>query len=91
MQHYDVSFTPMSHNIYMGQSITNCCIRTLVEMLGQDFIIVFIIVAGFQLNSEVLQLIVSRYANSEYSMDFDCFMGCLIRLEMLFSEWFLTS
>uniref|UniRef100_A0A8C7V9Z3 Calpain 8 n=1 Tax=Oncorhynchus mykiss TaxID=8022 RepID=A0A8C7V9Z3_ONCMY len=42
--------------------------------------------AGFQLNSEVLQLIVSRYANSEYSMDFDCFMGCLIRLEMLFSE-----
>uniref|UniRef100_A0A674DQB9 Calpain 8 n=1 Tax=Salmo trutta TaxID=8032 RepID=A0A674DQB9_SALTR len=40
--------------------------------------------AGFQLNSEVLQLIVSRYANSEYSMDFDCFMGCLIRLEMLF-------
>uniref|UniRef100_A0A4W5P318 Calpain 8 n=1 Tax=Hucho hucho TaxID=62062 RepID=A0A4W5P318_9TELE len=47
--------------------------------------------AGFQLNSEVLQLIVSRYANSEYAMDFDCFMACLIQLEMLFSEWFLTS
>uniref|UniRef100_A0A4W5PCX7 Calpain 8 n=1 Tax=Hucho hucho TaxID=62062 RepID=A0A4W5PCX7_9TELE len=40
--------------------------------------------AGFQLNSEVLQLIVSRYANSEYAMDFDCFMACLIQLEMLF-------
>ncbi|KAK6300186.1 hypothetical protein J4Q44_G00282840 [Coregonus suidteri] len=40
--------------------------------------------AGFKLNSEVLQLIVSRYANSEYAIDFDCFMGCLIRLEMLF-------
>ncbi|KAL2083282.1 hypothetical protein ACEWY4_021055 [Coilia grayii] len=40
--------------------------------------------AGFKVNSAVLQVIVSRYANAQYAIDFDCFVGCLIRLEMLF-------
>ncbi|XP_076142064.1 calpain-8 [Alosa pseudoharengus] len=40
--------------------------------------------AGFKLNSEVLQVIVQNYANAQFAIDFDCFMGCLIRLEMLF-------
>lgn len=40
--------------------------------------------AGFKLNSDVLQVIVQHYANAQYAIDFDCFMGCLIRLEMLF-------
>ncbi|KAJ8248614.1 hypothetical protein GJAV_G00243890 [Gymnothorax javanicus] len=40
--------------------------------------------AGFQVNSEVLQLLVGRYADAEYAIDFDCFVACLIRLEMLF-------
>ncbi|KAJ8384752.1 hypothetical protein AAFF_G00198380 [Aldrovandia affinis] len=40
--------------------------------------------AGFQVNSDVLQIIVCRYADAEYAIDFDCFVGCLIRLEMLF-------
>uniref|UniRef100_A0A8C2G663 Calpain 8 n=1 Tax=Cyprinus carpio TaxID=7962 RepID=A0A8C2G663_CYPCA len=40
--------------------------------------------AGFQLNNDVLQVIISRYANQQYAIDFDCFVGCLIRLEMLF-------
>uniref|UniRef100_A0A8C2IFZ4 Calpain 8 n=1 Tax=Cyprinus carpio TaxID=7962 RepID=A0A8C2IFZ4_CYPCA len=40
--------------------------------------------AGFQLNNEVLEVIISRYANQQYAIDFDCFVGCLIRLEMLF-------
>ncbi|KAL2086112.1 hypothetical protein ACEWY4_017171 [Coilia grayii] len=40
--------------------------------------------AGFQLNSEVLQVIVQHYANAQFAIDFDCFMGCLVRLEMLF-------
>uniref|UniRef100_A0AAQ5X2I5 Calpain 8 n=1 Tax=Amphiprion ocellaris TaxID=80972 RepID=A0AAQ5X2I5_AMPOC len=42
--------------------------------------------AGFQVNSAVIQEIVGRYADSSFSIDFDCFIGCLIRLEMLFSE-----
>ncbi|XP_062271053.1 calpain-2 catalytic subunit-like [Scomber scombrus] len=40
--------------------------------------------AGFQVNSSVLQEIVGRYSDSSYAVDFDCFIGCLIRLEMLF-------
>ncbi|XP_042560431.1 calpain-2 catalytic subunit-like isoform X2 [Clupea harengus] len=40
--------------------------------------------AGFKVNSAVLQIIVCRYANAQYAIDFDCFVGCLIRLEMLF-------
>uniref|UniRef100_A0A8C1JPB1 Calpain 8 n=1 Tax=Cyprinus carpio TaxID=7962 RepID=A0A8C1JPB1_CYPCA len=43
--------------------------------------------AGFQLNNEVLEVIISRYANQQYAIDFDCFVGCLIRLEMLFSKF----
>ncbi|XP_052447129.1 calpain-2 catalytic subunit-like [Carassius gibelio] len=40
--------------------------------------------AGFQLNNEVLEVIISRYANQQYAVDFDSFVGCLIHLEMLF-------
>ncbi|KAJ8366096.1 hypothetical protein SKAU_G00149270 [Synaphobranchus kaupii] len=40
--------------------------------------------AGFQLQSAVLEVIVARYANAEFAIDFDCFVSCLIRLEMLF-------
>ncbi|KAM4604088.1 calpain-8 [Polymixia lowei] len=40
--------------------------------------------AGFQVNSAVIQEIVSRYADAQFAIDFDCFVGCLIRLEMLF-------
>ena len=41
---------------------------------------------GFQVNSAVLQAIVSRYSDAQYAIDFDCFVGCLIKLEMLFSK-----
>lgn len=40
--------------------------------------------AGFQVNSAVLQAIVSRYADARFAIDFDSFVGCLIKLEMLF-------
>uniref|UniRef100_A0A3Q3VYE6 Uncharacterized protein n=1 Tax=Mola mola TaxID=94237 RepID=A0A3Q3VYE6_MOLML len=42
--------------------------------------------AGFHVNSAVLQTIVSRYADAQYAIDFDSFVGCLIKLEMLFSK-----
>uniref|UniRef100_A0A7N6ABN7 Calpain catalytic domain-containing protein n=1 Tax=Anabas testudineus TaxID=64144 RepID=A0A7N6ABN7_ANATE len=41
-------------------------------------------VLGFQVNSAVLQAIVNRYADAQYAIDFDNFVGCLIKLEMLF-------
>lgn len=40
--------------------------------------------AGFHVNSAVLQAIVNRYADAQYAIDFDSFVGCLIKLEMLF-------
>ncbi|KAM3624252.1 uncharacterized protein V6R79_021090 [Siganus canaliculatus] len=40
--------------------------------------------AGFRLNSAVIHEIVGRYADESFAIDFDCFVGCLIRLEMLF-------
>uniref|UniRef100_H3DGU1 calpain-2 n=1 Tax=Tetraodon nigroviridis TaxID=99883 RepID=H3DGU1_TETNG len=40
--------------------------------------------AGFHINSAVLQTIVSRHADAQYAIDFDSFVGCLIKLEMLF-------
>uniref|UniRef100_A0A8D0A983 Calpain 8 n=1 Tax=Sander lucioperca TaxID=283035 RepID=A0A8D0A983_SANLU len=42
--------------------------------------------AGFQVNSSVIHEIVNRYADTSFAIDFDCFVGCLIRLELLFSE-----
>uniref|UniRef100_A0A8C6L0P8 Calpain catalytic domain-containing protein n=1 Tax=Nothobranchius furzeri TaxID=105023 RepID=A0A8C6L0P8_NOTFU len=44
----------------------------------------FIFLAGFQVNSALLQAIVNRYADAQYAIDFDNFVGCLIKLEMLF-------
>ncbi|KAJ8246193.1 hypothetical protein GJAV_G00264730 [Gymnothorax javanicus] len=40
--------------------------------------------AGFQVNSKVVEVIVGRYANAQLAIDFDGFVSCLIRLEMLF-------
>ncbi|XP_043861302.1 calpain-9 [Dromiciops gliroides] len=37
--------------------------------------------AGFQLNNYLLQLIVLRYADEQYQLDFDDFLNCMIRLE----------
>ncbi|XP_043993183.1 calpain-2 catalytic subunit-like [Gambusia affinis] len=40
--------------------------------------------AGFHVNSAVLQSIVNRYADAQFAIDFDSFVACLIKLEMLF-------
>lgn len=42
--------------------------------------------AGFHVNSAVLQAVVSRYADAQYAIDFDSFVGCLIKMELLFSK-----
>ena len=38
----------------------------------------------------MLQVIVRRYADAQYAIDFDSFLGCLIKLEMLFSKCLQT-
>ncbi|KAK2817643.1 hypothetical protein Q5P01_025834 [Channa striata] len=40
--------------------------------------------AGFQVNSAVIQEIVGQYADPSYAIEFDGFVGCSIRLELLF-------
>ncbi|XP_065115685.1 calpain-2 catalytic subunit-like isoform X3 [Paramisgurnus dabryanus] len=43
--------------------------------------------AGFQVNGEVLQVIISHYGNKQQAIDFDNFVGCLIHLEILFKTF----
>ncbi|XP_053315306.1 calpain-2 catalytic subunit [Spea bombifrons] len=40
--------------------------------------------AGFKLNSELHQLLVARFADEDLSIDFDNFVRCLLRLEIMF-------
>ncbi|KAM4693238.1 calpain-2 catalytic subunit isoform 2-T2 [Discoglossus pictus] len=40
--------------------------------------------AGFKLNSQVHQLLAARYADENLSIDFDNFVRCLLRLEIMF-------
>ncbi|KAM8947318.1 calpain-2 catalytic subunit-like [Pelodytes ibericus] len=40
--------------------------------------------AGFKLNNQIHQLLVSRFADEDLSIDFDNFVRCLIRLEIMF-------
>lgn len=42
--------------------------------------------SGFTLNNTIYQLLVARYSDPDMTIDFDNFVGCLIRLEMMFSE-----
>ncbi|XP_068183429.1 calpain-2 catalytic subunit-like [Antennarius striatus] len=43
--------------------------------------------AGFSLNNSLHQIIVARYSEPSLSIDFDNFVGCLIRLELLFDTF----
>uniref|UniRef100_A0A7M4FM77 Calpain 9 n=1 Tax=Crocodylus porosus TaxID=8502 RepID=A0A7M4FM77_CROPO len=42
---------------------------------------------GFQLNNYLLQLIVLRYSDEQFQIDFDDFLNCLIRLENASREY----
>uniref|UniRef100_A0A673A9X8 Calpain 8 n=1 Tax=Sphaeramia orbicularis TaxID=375764 RepID=A0A673A9X8_9TELE len=73
-----------------GFSLQTC--RNIISLLDVSFKI--------KVNSSVIQEIISRYTDSSFAIDFDSFVGCLIRLEMLFSEscdqqpltyWYLVS
>nr|XP_020461264.1 calpain small subunit 1-like [Monopterus albus] len=39
--------------------------------------------AGFPLNDELLKVIARRYCNEDGNMDFDNFLGCLVRLDAM--------
>ncbi|KAM6916419.1 calpain-2 catalytic subunit-like [Xenentodon cancila] len=64
--------------IFQSHDTDNSGTMSSLEMRGAA------IKAGFQINSAVLQAIVSRYADAQCAIDFDSFVACLIKLEMLF-------
>lgn len=41
---------------------------------------------GFTLNNAIYQLLVARYSDPNMTIDFDNFVGCLMKLEMMFRE-----
>ncbi|KAI1886369.1 hypothetical protein AGOR_G00213310 [Albula goreensis] len=43
--------------------------------------------AGFSLNNSLHQITVARYSDPELTIDFDNFVGCLVRLETLFNTF----
>lgn len=43
---------------------------------------------GFCLNNSIFQLLVARYAETDMTLDFDNFVACLMRLEMMFRKSF---
>uniref|UniRef100_A0A674BGL1 Calpain 1, (mu/I) large subunit a n=1 Tax=Salmo trutta TaxID=8032 RepID=A0A674BGL1_SALTR len=45
--------------------------------------------AGFKLNNRLNQVLVARYAENE-AIDFDNFICCLVKLEAMFSKYFLV-
>ena len=47
---------------------------------------VCVCVSGFSLNNALHQVLVARYSESDLTIDFDNFVGCLVRLETMFSE-----
>lgn len=42
--------------------------------------------AGFPLNDQLYKLIIRRYSDEHGDMDFDNFVGCLVRLDSMISE-----
>ncbi|KAH0622478.1 hypothetical protein JD844_024823 [Phrynosoma platyrhinos] len=50
-------------------------------MVSTSILIQITLAPWFQLNNYLLQLIVLRYADDQYQIEFDDFLNCLIRLE----------
>uniref|UniRef100_A0AAZ3RLC6 Calpain 2, (m/II) large subunit b n=1 Tax=Oncorhynchus tshawytscha TaxID=74940 RepID=A0AAZ3RLC6_ONCTS len=43
--------------------------------------------AGFSLNNAIHQILVVRYGEADMTIDFDNFVACIMRLEMMFSKY----
>lgn len=56
-------------------------------VIGAELTVEFIMnPTGFTLNNTIYQLLVARYSDPNMTIDFDNFVGCLMKLEMMFSE-----
>lgn len=64
-------------------------IQAIIVFLGCILIFtacVLIPLLGFCLNNAIFQLLVARYAETDMTLDFDNFVACLMRLEMMFRK-----
>uniref|UniRef100_A0A7N6B5K3 Calpain-2 catalytic subunit n=1 Tax=Anabas testudineus TaxID=64144 RepID=A0A7N6B5K3_ANATE len=72
----DVSFR--RRNIYRQKDADNSGTMSSTEMRAA------VEEAGFSLNNPLHQILVARYSESDLTIDFDNFVGCLVRLETMF-------
>ncbi|XP_019726003.1 calpain-2 catalytic subunit-like [Hippocampus comes] len=68
-------------DIYREKDVDNSGCMSSAEMRSA------VEVAGFSLNNALHQIIVARYREPSYTIDFDNFVCCLIRLESLFNAF----
>lgn len=65
-----------SHNSYStSQSVIEYVLLGLISNLFPPL--------GFPLNDQLFQLIIRRYSDEKGNMDFDNFIGCLVRLDAM--------
>ncbi|XP_026179691.1 calpain-2 catalytic subunit-like [Mastacembelus armatus] len=65
-------------NIYRQKDVDNSGTMSCMEMRTA------VEEAGFRLNNALNQILVARYSDPDLTIDFDNFVGCLIRLETMF-------
>uniref|UniRef100_A0A672ZY17 Calpain-2 catalytic subunit n=1 Tax=Sphaeramia orbicularis TaxID=375764 RepID=A0A672ZY17_9TELE len=68
----------MLDEIYKKKDVDNSGTMSSAEMRGA------VEEAGFKLNNALHQILVARYSESDMIIDFDSFVGCLVRLETMF-------
>ncbi|XP_030008737.1 calpain 2, (m/II) large subunit, like isoform X2 [Sphaeramia orbicularis] len=67
--------------IYKKKDVDNSGTMSSAEMRGA------VEEAGFKLNNALHQILVARYSESDMIIDFDSFVGCLVRLETMFDTF----
>uniref|UniRef100_A0A671TFU1 Calpain-2 catalytic subunit n=1 Tax=Sparus aurata TaxID=8175 RepID=A0A671TFU1_SPAAU len=68
-------------NIYREKDVDNSGTMSSTEMRTA------VEEAGFSLNNALHQVLVARYSESDLTIDFDNFVGCLVRLETMFNTF----
>ncbi|XP_044112060.1 calpain small subunit 2 [Neovison vison] len=77
-------FKYLWNNIKKWQCVYRQYDRDRSGFLGRSQLREALQAAGFQLNEQLYQMIVRRYADEDGSMDFNNFISCLVRLDAMF-------